>query len=110
MVFVDSNVILDIWTGDPAWSVWSQSQLRSLSLLHELVINPIVYAEISVVFPTPDLVDGKLDELGVTVLDLPRSAAFLSGKVFVQYRRLGGPRTSVLPDLFIGAEGVLISV
>lgn len=108
MVFVDSNVILDVWTCNPDWSVWSQSRLRSLSLLHELAINTIVYAEISVVFSMPDPVDERLNDLGVTVLDFPRSAAFLAGKAFARYRRLGGPRTSVLPDFFIGAHAAVL--
>jgi len=108
MVLVDANVILDIWNGDPAWSGWSQGQLRSLSLLHELVIDPVIYAEISVSFTTPGLLDKRVDELGLKVLNLTRPAAFLAGKAYAKYRRLGGTRSNVLADFFIGAHAAVL--
>ncbi len=48
MIFVDSNVILDVVTRDPRWSAWSVDQLGRASPLEDLVINEVVYAEVSV--------------------------------------------------------------
>jgi len=100
MILLDANVILDVWDPDPLWQKWSSSQMRSLSLLNELAINPIVYAEISVSFATSQALDEKLENLGVIVIGIPRKAAFLAGKAFVQYRRQGGGRLRLLVSCF----------
>jgi hypothetical protein len=49
-ILVDSNVILDIFTEDEQWFQWSASQLNELANRSTLVINPIIYAEISIGF------------------------------------------------------------
>lgn len=106
MVIVDSNIVFDLWDQDPAWCAWSTQQLRSLSTAHELVINAVIYAEISARFSSQANLDKAVDELGLIVLETPRDTAFLAGKAFEQYRRQGGNRTNVLPDFFIGAHAV----
>jgi predicted nucleic acid-binding protein len=108
MILLDANVILDVWDPDPIWHAWSSSQLRRLSRLHELAINPIVYAEISVSFATPAALDEKLESLGMIVESIPRKAAFLAGKAFVLYRRQRGTKRNVLPDFFIGAHAAVL--
>lgn len=108
MILLDANVILDVWEDDPVWYEWSSSQLRRLSELHELVINPIVYAEISVLFDTSRALDEKLEDMGVIVESIPRRAAFLAGKAYVQYRRQRGMKSNVLPDFFIGAHATVL--
>jgi len=99
---------LDIWVDDPIWYEWSSRQMREQSLLHELAINPIVYAEISTRFSTPTTLDEKLTDLELKVLDIPRDAAFLAGKAFEQYRRQGGIKGNVLHDFFIGAHAAVL--
>jgi predicted nucleic acid-binding protein len=47
MVFVDSNVILDVITADPRWQAWSEQQISHWLERGRLLINPIVYAEIA---------------------------------------------------------------
>ena len=83
MILLDANVILDVWNADPAWGAWSASQMRGQSLVHELAINAIVYAEISARFSKPAALDEKLRDLGIAVINLPRMAAFLAGKVYL---------------------------
>jgi predicted nucleic acid-binding protein len=107
-ILLDANVILDIWDIDPVWHVWSKAQLRKNSLLYELAINPIIYAEISARFATSPALDEKLTDLAIIVTSIPRRAAFLAGKAFVQYRRLGGTKGNVLPDFFIGAHAAVL--
>ena len=108
MILLDANVILDIWDRAPTWFIWSRDQLRTMSLVDELAINPIVYAEISARFATSVALDQRLEDLGLIVLSIPRRAAFLAGKAFVQYRRLGGTKGNVLPDFFIGAHASVL--
>ena len=50
MVLVDTNVVVDVWQDDPEWADWSVAQLRAQSQVHELAINPIIYAELSLSF------------------------------------------------------------
>jgi predicted nucleic acid-binding protein len=104
MILVDSNIIFDIWDRDPIWSLWSIQQFRALSAHHDLAINPVIYAEISARFSTQAKLDEQVALLGLLLLDIPREAAFLAGKAFVQYRQQGGIKRSVLPDFFSGAH------
>jgi predicted nucleic acid-binding protein len=108
MILVDSNVILDVWDPDPVWHAWSIGQLQNQSLLHQLTINPLIYSEISVSFATIFDLDKKLEGLEISVLNLPRRAAFLAGKAYLQYRRQGGVKSNVLVDFFIGAHAAVL--
>lgn len=108
MVLVDSNVILDILDSDPMWVGWSAGRMRRLSILDELAINPIIYAEVSPRFPTSEALDEELENLGLVVTSIPRRAAFLAGRAYLQYRRQGGTKTNVLADFFIGAHAAVL--
>ena len=66
----------------------------------------MVYTEISIGFKTIEEVDETLTEMGIKVLEMPREALFLAGKVFLQYRKNKGNKTSPLPDFFIGAHAL----
>lgn len=102
MILVDSNVILDIATADPRWIRWSEQQLARWADQSVLVINPIIYAEVSVNYATIE----ELDSL-MALFErepLPYEAGFLAGKAFHAYRRRGGPRRSPMPDFYIGAH------
>ena len=107
MVLVDTNVLIDVFERDPEWHPWSLAQLRSHAQLHELAINPVIYAELALAFETHDELDAAVDGLELRVVDLPRPALFLAGKAFVRYRREGGHRPTVLPDFFIGAHAAV---
>lgn len=105
-VLVDSNVLLDLFTDDPDWATWSGAHLAEAFDTGQVVINPLVYAEISVAFERIETLDEILpDQLGRE--DLPWEAAFLAGKCFLEYRRRGGARRSPLPDFYIGAHAAV---
>ena len=108
MLLVDTNVLVDVLENDPDWADWSISQLRAQSQIHPLAINPVIYAELSLTFSTVEALDGTLDKLGLTIMELPRPALFLAGKAFVRYRRAGGKKSNVLADFFIGAHAAVI--
>ena len=105
-VLVDSNVLLDVFTEDPAWAAWSEARLADAFDAGDVVINPIVYAEISVAFERIESLDAVLPQQ-LRREDLPWEAAFLAGKCFVDYRRRGGSRRSPLPDFYIGAHAAV---
>lgn len=107
MTLVDSNVLLDVVTDGEAWADWSQDQLERAALNGPLVINDVIYAEVSARYTAIEAVDSMLDELNIEVVPIPRAAFFLAGKAFLQYRAGGGLRTGVLADFFIGAHAVV---
>jgi predicted nucleic acid-binding protein len=106
-VLIDSNVILDILTDDPVWFKWSSERLAFEADRNTLVINPIIYAEISMRFASIEDLEEVLDPLFFRKDPLPWEAAFLAGKVFLRYREKGGGKTAPLPDFFIGAHAAV---
>ncbi len=104
---VDTNVLLDVLKDDPQWAEWSITALRAQAKVHRLVINPVIYAELSVSFATLEALDAVVARLQLDVVPLTRPALFVAGKAFLQYRRRGGTKTQVLPDFFIGAQAAV---
>jgi len=105
-VLVDANVLLDLFTDDPTWAAWSEARLAEAFDAGPVVINPIVYAEISVAFERIETLERALPDQIVREA-LPWEAAFLAAKCFVEYRRRGGTRRSPLPDFYIGAHAAV---
>jgi len=106
-VLVDSNVILDVVNEDPKWLIWSRAQLERLAESHTLIINSIVYSEISIGFDRIEDLDRALPEEFFRREPLPWEAGFLAGKCFLKYRKSGGARRSPLPDFYIGAHAAV---
>jgi predicted nucleic acid-binding protein len=103
---VDSNVLLDIFTEDGQWREWSETQLADALDHGPTLINPIIYAEISISFERIEELEQALPpELEREAL--PWEAAFLAGQRFVEYRRRGGERRWPLPDFYIGAHAAV---
>lgn len=109
-MLVDTNILLDVVTDDPEWAEWSLGQLEAAALKGPLLVNAVIYAELSVRFHRIEDVDDVLDEAGLVVADIPRDALFLAGKAFQRYRASGGARPGVLPDFFIGAHAAVLEM
>jgi predicted nucleic acid-binding protein len=107
VTLVDSNVLLDVFTRDPKWCEWSMMRLEEAALGGPLLINDVIYAETSVRFRRIEDFNTTLETARVAYAPIPRSALFLAGKAFTQYRSSGGVRTGVLPDFFIGAHAMV---
>jgi predicted nucleic acid-binding protein len=103
-VLVDSNVLLDVMTEDSRWFSWSAKTLASAAETFRLVINPIIYAEVSIRYSRIEDLNEALPIALVEREALPYEAAFLAGKAFLIYRRRSGTKRSPLPDFFIGAH------
>jgi predicted nucleic acid-binding protein len=106
-ILVDSSVILDVMSETPLWREWSSAALREAADRAPLVLNPIIYAEVSVRFSRREELDEILSSLAFVREPIPYEAAFLAGKAFLAYRRRGGLRISPLPDFFIGAHAAV---
>ena len=105
MTLVDTNVILDILTEDPTWAPWSETALRKAAEYSTLVINPIIFAEVSMKFDRIEDADSALADF--VREPLPYEAGFLTGKAFLAYRRRGGAKRSPMPDFYVGAHALI---
>jgi predicted nucleic acid-binding protein len=106
-VLIDSNVLLDLMTEDGRWFSWSAEAVERAAGYHRLVINPVIYAEVSIRFSRIEDLDAALPRSMFDREPIPYEAAFLAGKSFVSYRKRGGGRRSPLPDFFIGAHAAV---
>ena len=106
-LLVDSNVILDVFSDDPAWGDWSESMLDQYSVTHVLYINPVVYSEVSIGFARIEELEEAIEKAGFQMRRIPREALFLAGKAFLKYRRAEGRKMSPLPDFYIGAHAAV---
>jgi predicted nucleic acid-binding protein len=106
-VLVDSNVLLDVITRDPEWFEWSSDTLADAAEHSVLLINPLIYAEVSIRYATIEELEAALPATDFPREPLPLEAAFLAGKAFLAYRRRGGLKRSPLPDFYIGAHAAV---
>ena len=107
VTLVDSNVLLDVLTEDPAWAGWSGEALVRAFDEGPVVINPVVYAEVSIGFDRIEELDEALPETAFVREPLPYPAGFVAGKAFLTYRRRGGQRRSPFPDFYVGAHAAV---
>jgi predicted nucleic acid-binding protein len=106
-VLIDANVLLDVMTEDVSWFAWSAEAIERAADRYRLVINPVIYAEVSIRYSRIEDLDIALPKTMFDREAIPYEAAFLAGKSFLTYRRRGGTRQSPLPDFFIGAHAAV---
>jgi predicted nucleic acid-binding protein len=106
-VLIDSNVLLDVFAGDPVRGAWSTETLAQTAEREVLVINALIYSEVSARFETVEALDNALPVETFRREPLPYEAAFLAGRAFLHYRRSGGTRRSPLTDFYIGAHAAV---
>jgi predicted nucleic acid-binding protein len=106
-VLVDASVLLDVMTEDARWLAWSAEALERTADRYRLVINPVIYAEVSIRYSRIEDLDAALPKAMFDREPIPYEAAFLAGKAFSAYRRRGGTKSLPLPDFFIGAHAAV---
>jgi predicted nucleic acid-binding protein len=102
-VLVDSNVLLDLMTEDTRWLAWSAEAVEKAADRFRLVINPIIYAEVSIRYSRIEDLEAALPKAMLDREAIPYEAAFLAGKCFLVYRQRGGTKRSPLPT-FLSAR------
>jgi predicted nucleic acid-binding protein len=107
LTLVDTNVLLDVITGDAEWASWSVARLDEARRRGPLVFNDVIFAEMAVRYRSAAEVEDLLADMQLAHASIPRDALFLAAKAFQLYRKAGGIRTGVLPDFFIGAHATV---
>ncbi len=109
-LLVDSNVILDVLTKDLKWFQWSSEKLAQSADHYRLLINCIIYSEISIRFSQIEDLEEALPPSWFFRASIPWEAVFLAGKVFLNYKKQGGIKKTPLPDFFIGAHAAILNI
>lgn len=104
---VDSCVLLDVATGDARWADWSAERIAEALDAGRVVINPLIYAEVSAGYQSAEELDIFLPATDYEREALPYRAGFAAGKAFLRYRHSGGTKRSPLPDFYIGAHAAV---
>jgi predicted nucleic acid-binding protein len=107
VVLIDANALLDVMTEDAHWLAWSAGAIDRAADRHRLIINPVIYAEVSIRYSRIEELDTALPKTMFDREVIPYEAAFLAGKSFLAYRRRGGAKQSPLPGFFIGAQAAV---
>jgi predicted nucleic acid-binding protein len=103
---VDSSVLLDVATEDPTWFEWSSRTLAEIADSSRLVINVVVFAEVSVGYAQIEEIYAALPP-EIVKEAVSDEMAFLAGKAYGAYRKRGGVKISPLPDFLIGAHAAV---
>jgi len=109
-VLVDSNIILDLFLNDPNWADWSETILEEYIRHSTLYINSIVYSEISIGFELIEDLESAITRGGFQMLEIPKEALFLAGKVYFRYKKGKGIKRAPLPDFYIGAQAAVLDL
>ena len=109
ITFVDTNVLLDVFLPDPEWGSKSKKNLEIAFNQGALVVNEIIYSELSPQFPDKEMLDDALRQLSIRIVSLDLEVTYYAGKKWQQYRKTGGKRNRVLADFLIGAHAEMRS-
>jgi predicted nucleic acid-binding protein len=104
IIAVDTNVLIDVLTGDARHGRRSADALRDAAITGRLVACDIVWAEVTSWYPDRSAVEHALDTLGVAFEPMSQDAATEAGRAWSRYRAGGGPRERLIADFLIGAH------
>ncbi len=100
---IDTSALLAIFLDEPDAGAWVDLLIQCRSD-GELICCDIVLAEIAPLFADREEMNIRLSDLGIRMVPCTEECAFLAGRIFAEYRRLGGPRTHLIPDFLVGAH------
>jgi predicted nucleic acid-binding protein len=106
LIFVDTNIFIDILGDDDVWKTWSANALDAALQHGAVVINMIVAAELAPQFASSHDAEEYVADFGVVMADFTWAAAFAAGTAHALYRKRGGERQSILADFLIAGHAI----
>lgn len=101
---VDTNVIIDILSGDLRFGERSAAALRSSLALGSVVACEVVWAEAAAGYESPHVFVEALRNLRIDYDPIDESTARAAGAVWRRYRQDGGPRARLASEVLVGAH------
>ncbi len=109
-MFVDSSILIYLLRQDSRLHRRAKEAFAGAALSGPVMINGVVYAEICASFTSADGANGWINANGIELHASSPEALFRASRAVLQYKSAGGPRRSLLPDFFIGADAVVAAV
>lgn len=106
---VDSNVLLDVFTGDPAFGSRSRGAIQRARREWRLIVCEVVWAEVTASFGEPTPAREAMERIGVEFSPLTEHASSSAGQAWRRYRKEGGTRARLIPDFLIGAHAEAVA-
>lgn len=104
MIYVDTNIFVDVLFMDSEWFAWSSDRLAVGSADDELVTGPIVLAELARHADSVEALKAIPAGLGVGVEPWSLEACYHAGTAYLTYQAAGGTRRTILADLLTGGH------
>jgi len=101
---VDSSILLDVLTDNPARRANSLAALREARQVGPQLICPIVWSEVRAFFSDAATMHRAFTAAGLTYDGFDRECADLAGEMWREYGARGGKRTRLIADFLIGAH------
>lgn len=110
MIFVDTNIIIDLSGMEGPWAAWSRERLGTARAAGDLVSNHVVMAELAPGFAAAEPLAALFEELAIEILPFTAATAFRSSQAHGAYRAAGGAQQAVLADFLIDGHAAALGV
>lgn len=104
---IDTSVLLDVILDDPRYRDASLHALQSARSLGALIVCPVVWAEVRATLKKPETIGSVLRGAGIAFDPFDEACADAAGDLWRTYRRQGGARTNLIPNLLVGAHATI---
>jgi predicted nucleic acid-binding protein len=107
MIAIDSSILIDVASNDPAFAEASFEALRDAISRDDVVICDAVVAEICAAVDQVEITLEAITDLGIRYSPVNEQAAIRAGIMQRRYRDRGGKRERVISDFLVGAHALL---
>ncbi len=105
---IDTNILLDVLTGDEQYSSSSFENLLKADEEGSLVICELVFSEMAAAFNgSAEKLEEFLGDARIKLVSSTKDSLILAGQMWRKYRDHGGSRQRIVSDFFIGAHAML---
>ena len=104
---IDSNVLIDLIGEENRFTDAGIRALDAARLVGRLIVCPVVAAEISGHFHSPEELSSALDRMGIAVCEMSGAALHAAGTAYVDYKhRSRAPKERMLADFLVGGHAL----
>ena len=104
---IDTNILIDVFTADPAFGEHSKAMLRTCIQEGAVIACDVVWTETATVFESTSSCLSAMDQLGIEFSALNCESSMQAAEAWRHYRQLGGKRDRIVADFLIGAHALI---